>query len=207
MFRIGILAVLISSLGSVGCSNSISPGPETYRIEDSFENGISSWTAHSLDDKVDTLPIDWHFVPSDEMASQGSRSAKLYMENLTDAAKIWLEQALEVTPNKTYSVVISFDLASADYGEVNLFELLANVLPRKPLTRDDVVSGVRNGDFPEGTYNGGVEGYVWLPKSLTREITTNRDGQLYFILGIWGTWEGARTYYFDNLRITVTEHP
>ena len=50
--------------------------------------------------------------------------------------------------------------------------------------------------------------YVAIPlldKSLTKNITSTNDGRLYFILGIWGTWEGARTYYFDDLRITVTE--
>jgi len=207
MFRLGSLAVLISILSSAGCSNSTFPVPEIYRIEDSFEDGISSWTACSMDDKVDTLPIDWYFMASNEMASRGSHSAKLYMENLTDAAKIWLEQALEVAPNKTYTVAISFDLASSDFGDVNNFSILANVFPRKPETRDDVVSGVRDGDFPEGTYNGGIEDFVWLDKSLTKTVRSGGDGRLFFILGIWGTWEGARTYYFDDLRITVTQQP
>jgi hypothetical protein len=127
------------------------------------------------------------------------------MDNLTDAAKIWLERSIKVAPNKPHRVTISFDLASSDYGDVNLFSILANVLPYNPTTRDDVTAGVKGGDFPEGTYNGGVQDFVWLDKSLTKSVTSRDDGMLYFILGIWGTWEGARTYYFDDLKVTVRE--
>ncbi|UCD64460.1 MAG: hypothetical protein JSW34_03230 [Candidatus Zixiibacteriota bacterium] len=207
MFRSDLPVVFVTLLSLLGCSKSTPPEPEIYQIEDSFEDGISSWTVHSLDDEVDTLTIDWYFLSSDERASKGSQSAKLYMDNLTDAAKIWLGRSLEVTPDKTYSVTISFDLASADHGEVNVFSILANALPQEPTTRDDILSGVLEGDFPEGTYNGGIEDFVWLYKSLTKNVRTTGEGKLFFILGIWGTWEGARTYYFDDLRITVTEQP
>jgi hypothetical protein len=64
-----------------------------------------------------------------------------------------------------------------------------------------------DGDFPEGTYNGGTDGYVWLEKSVRKEITSGADGNLYLVLGIWGTWEGPRTYYFDNLTLNLTECP
>jgi len=205
MIRTASLAAFLSVLALMGCSQSTQPEAEIYRIEDSFEAGVSAWTINSLDDKVDTLTIDWYLVSSSERASQGSLSAKVFMNNLSDAAKIWLEQALDVTPNRTYSVTISFDLASSDQGDLNLFSILANVLPRKPTTSDDVVSGNLDGDFPEGTYNGGIEGFVWLDKSLTKNVTSTDEGKLFFILGIWGTWEGARTYHFDCLKIIVTE--
>lgn len=205
MFRTGSLLALTGALHWVSCSEPTRPEPQNYQIQDSFENGLSAWTINSLDDKVDTVTIDWHVVSSGERASQGSFSARLFMDNLTDAAKIWLGRTVDVARNKTYSVTIVFDLASSDFSEVNSFSVLANVLPRRPTTRDDVVMGVQEGYFPEGTYNGGIENYVWLRKSLTRSVKSTDDGRLYIILGIWGTWEGPRTYYFDNFRLLVHE--
>jgi hypothetical protein len=210
MSKVGAYAILIimSIFVLLGCSESkqpLRPEPRVYKISDSFEDGFSAWTINSLDVEVDKVEIDWYVVSSDERASNGLSSAKLYMDNLTDAAKIWLERSIKVAPNKTHQVTISFDLASSDYGDVNLFSILANVLPYNPTTRDDVTAGVSDGDFPEGTHNGGVQDFVWLDKSLTKSVTSRDDGMLYFILGIWGTWEGARTYYFDDLRVTVRE--
>lgn len=208
MSKIGSLAMLMSIVILLGCSDStqpVRPEPRVYRIGDSFEDGFSVWTVNALDVEVDNVEIDWYVVPSDERATSGLSSAKLYMDNLTDAAKIWLERSIMVAPKKAHKVTISFDLASSDYGEVNLFSILANVLPYDPTTHDDVTVGVSDGDFPEGTHNGGAQDFVWLDKSLTKSVTSRDDGMLYIILGIWGTWEGARTYYFDDLRVTVRE--
>jgi len=80
------------------------------------------------------------------------------------------------------------------------------VLSVSPETGAEVIKGITEGDFPEGTYNGGMDGYVWLEKSIQKEITAGADGNLYIILGIWGTWEGPRTYYFDNLILKLTEN-
>ena len=66
-----------------------------------------------------------------------------------------------------------------------------------------MVQGVAGGDFPEGTYNGGTDGYIWLSKSITKEITVDDSGKIYLVLGIWGTWEGARTYYLDNINVSL----
>lgn len=198
---------LVGVLLILGCSDSgQKPNPETNvrRISDSFESGLSAWTINGLDVDVGGNEIEWYLERSDDRASDGVSSAKLYVDNLTDAAKIWLERSVIVRPNTACRVTIAFDLASADEGDMNTFSILANVLPYDPTTRDDVTAGVKDGDFPEGTHNGGVQDFVWIEKSLTKTVTSRDDGTLYFILGIWGTWEGPRTYYFDNLKIAVT---
>jgi len=208
MTRVGAYTLLMSIPVLLGCSDSPQPPlpePSVHKISDSFEDGLAAWTVNSLDVKVDTVEIDWYVISSNERATDGLSSAKLYVDNLTDAAKIWLERSVKVKPNRTHRVTIRFDLASSDYGDVNRFSILANVLPYNPTVHDDVTAGVSAGDFPEGTHNGGVQDFVWLEKSLTRSVTARDDGMLYFILGIWGTWEGARTYYFDNLRLIVSE--
>jgi hypothetical protein len=181
-----------------GCGNSTAPPDQVIGFSDSFEFGLSDWSVRSLETRVDTSTIDWHIITTDQMASVGSFSTEVYMENLTDAAKIWLERSLDVEPKRTYTATISFDLASRAAGNINTFQILANALPASPETGSEVIQGVIDGDFPEGTYNGGIEGYVWLEKSIQKEVTAGADGKLHLILGIWGTWEGPRTYYFDN---------
>jgi len=204
MLKNVLFAVMIGILSSIGCSKSTSPVPDIHNINDSFEGGVSAWSINSMDIVVGSSIIDWYVASSDDMASHGSLSAKLYMDNATDAAKVWLERKIIVSPNRTYSVTISFDFASHDHGDINNFSILANVFPQQPTTREDIVSGVQDGDFPEGTFNGGVEDFVWLEKSITKSVKAVEDGEIHIILGIWGTWEGARTYYFDNLKITLT---
>lgn len=204
MLKNGTFAVMIAIMGSIACSKSAPPEPDIHQLSDSFEGGISAWTINSMDVEVNSSIIDWYVVSSSEKSSHGSLSAKLYMDNLTDAAKVWLERKLIVDPNRTYSVSINFDLASHDYGAVNNFSILAKAFPQQPTTRDDVVSGVKDGDFPEGTFNGGVDDFVWLDKSLTKSVKTADEGTIHIILGIWGTWEGARTYYFDDVTLNVT---
>jgi hypothetical protein len=205
MYKVGFLVILALLTLLAGCEKSTEPTDRLIQLRESFEHGLSDWSIRSLDTEVGTSTIDWHIVATDKMASVGSFSAEVYMDNLTDAAKIWLERSLDVEPKETYTAAISFDLASRDVGEVNTFQILANVLSASPETRAEVIKGFTDGDFPEGTYNGGIDGYVWLEKSVQKEITAGADGKLYIILGIWGTWECPRTYYFDNLTLNLTE--
>ena len=97
------LAILLT-----GCSKSTPPADQPVPFSDSFENGLTDWSIRSLDTEVESTPIDWHIVASDAMASDGTNSAEVYMDNMTDAAKIWLERSLNVEPEMTYTASISW---------------------------------------------------------------------------------------------------
>jgi hypothetical protein len=59
---------------------------------------------------------------------------------------------------------------------------------------------------PGNTANGRAadEGYVWLPKSYSMDVSSDGDGELFVYVGVLGTAEIARTYYVDNLKVALT---
>lgn len=44
----------------------------------------------------------------------------------------------------------------------------------------------------------------WVSKSYTVHARSDERGRLYVSLGVWGTWEAARSYYVDNVRLQLT---
>jgi hypothetical protein len=163
---------------------------------------MEGWEANGTDLELGDSTIDWGITRCDEMASDGSYSVKLYLNNLNDAGKIWIERPFAVKPDRDYKVNVEYAFASADYGEFNLFKIITGVFQRKPLTGKELISACRDrtgiGDIPG-------RGYKWLNKEYEFTVRSGEDGVLYLVIGIWGTWETSRTYYLDAVRVTLTE--
>jgi hypothetical protein len=47
-------------------------------------------------------------------------------------------------------------------------------------------------------------GLVWLSKSYRVSASSGADGRMTVVIGLWGTSEGARSYYIDNVRLLFT---
>jgi hypothetical protein len=132
----------------------------------------------------------------------GTGSAKLKVNNLTDAAKIWMEQPLDLDPNSSYEVEIEFDFGTADAGDFNHWTIIAGVLGSDPEVADDLTD-IYRGDTAANADT--VPGHIWLEKSYTQTLTTGADGKAWLTLGVWGTWETERTYYIDAVKVTATK--
>lgn len=164
----------------------------------SFEGSLQGWAGRGID--LGNPPIDWSVGRSTELAREGGASVKLFLSNLNDAGKIWIERPFPVAPNRRYRVEVRYAFATADYGAVNLFTLITGVSPRRPQTRDDLNYV---GDTGSGSPTG--VGFRWLEKSYRFTETAGAEGVLYVTIGVWGTWETARTYYLDRVTVTLTE--
>lgn len=175
-----------------------SPLPQLCRYFFSFEQGMRGWETKGTD--LGEPPIAWSIDRSDEMAKSGVISLKLYLANMNDAGKIWIERPFSLKPDSLYHVNVRYAFASADWGDVNHFTIITGVLQEPPETRDDLVYQGDTGNSSESDV-----GYVWLDKDYDFFVRSNPEGRFYVIIGIWGTWETARTYYFDNVRITFKE--
>jgi len=59
---------------------------------------------------------------------------------------------------------------------------------------------------PGNTANGrtGAGGYVWLQKLYSMDVTSDADGELFVFVGVVGASEQSRTYYVDNVKVTMT---
>ena len=167
----------------------------------SFESGMEGWTAHGIDLVVDGREIEWSVEPSRDRASDGAQSLRLYLDNMTDAAKIWAEREIEVRPNQSYGVRIDFAFASADYGDVNLFRVIAGAFTSPPRRREVLAPAFRD---ETGNNSSTDAGYQWQTRSYSTTANSDASGRIHVAVGVWGTWETARTYYIDDVRITLT---
>jgi hypothetical protein len=168
-----------------------------FDITDSFESGLGQWTPEALD--LGEPPGAWSVQGSTEEASAGTHSVELTLDNVSDAGKVWIERDLEVAPAQAYEVEISFDLASADFGTLNLWTVIAGAHTAPPQAADELI-------FQDDTGNGAStdDGYHWVSKRYTVHAQSDEEGHLHVTLGVWGTSETARTYYFDNVRLQLT---
>ena len=173
-------------------------GSSTPAAAFSFENGLQDWTPNATD--VSEPPIFWAVTRSQDRATRGSSSLKFEVDNMTDAAKVWVERAFPVRPNTEYRVNVQFSFATADYGDLNHWTIIAGVRTQPAETRDDLTyQGTTANGEPTNT------GYKWLEKTYDFEVVSGADGILYVDLGVWGTWEAFRVYYIDDVQITITE--
>ena len=165
----------------------------------SFENGLDGWIPKATD--TDHPTVTWSIAPSQERAVDGTSSAKLALENLNDAGKIWLERLFNLRPNRSYHVKVQFSFGTADWGDANHWTIIAGVRTSPAVTRSDLTyQGLTSNGESSNT------GYKWLEKSYEFDLLAGADGALYIDLGVWGTWETYRAYYIDNVRITVSEN-
>jgi len=170
----------------------------------SFEHDMEGWNVNGTDLELDDSTIYWTITRSQERAKDGNTSVKFALDNLNDAGKIWMERPFIVESNHTYRVTVEYAFASADFGNFNLFKIITGVQQNPPQTGDDLVDIYNNNKDHTGNGDSSDLGYKWLNKKYEFTTQSGEDGRLYVVIGIWGTWETYRTYYFDSVRVTLT---
>ena len=198
-----VVALLVPiSLTVSACAGDPSAPPDPSRpgIRSSFEGTLDGFTPRGIDLELAGGEIEWLIEPSTDRASHGSQSLKVYLNNVNDAGKVFVERAVQVDPDRVYDVVIRFQFGTRDWGQANLFRIIAGVLPASPSDRAALAPA-----FQGDTGHGGDAdaGYVWVAKEYVSAVTAGSTGRLYLVVGIWGTWEGPRTYYVDDLRVKL----
>jgi hypothetical protein len=187
-------------------------GPYIYHPVDptytySFEDGLDGWTAKAFDIEVGGEDVDWSIETSTDRATAGTHAVQYHVNNLTDAAKIFLEREFTLDPG-TYTLSLDFDFATADFGDMNLWQFIAGVSKAAAASPEDLhyLGDTGNGHASD-------DGFVWLDKTFTNAqiedstVTVAAGEQVYVQLGVWGTWETERTYYLDNLTVKFTRQP
>jgi hypothetical protein len=201
----GIAALTVAVIVNVtacGVGNAGGNVPQDFTFQYSFDSDLEGWTPRAFDTEVGGAEIDWSVASSSEQQTAGAGSAKYSVSNLTDAAKVFLEREFELEPNTEYDFELAFDFATDDWGDINLWTLIAGALPSAPDVPEDLEPSYQ-GDT--GTGSDIDAGYVWLDKHITGTVTTGADGRAVVVIGVWGTWESLSEYYIDNLIIDF--HP
>jgi hypothetical protein len=194
MKRIIFLLVCIPLL-LAGCNALHFPKEMKY----SFENGMDGWVAQGTD--LNDPTDEWSIEPTENMATEGHYSLKVYLNNLNDAGKVWIQRPFDVDANSYYQIHVEYEFASADNGDLNLWTIITGALLGPPSKADELV-------YQRDTGNGADkdEGYKWLHKTYTFDIRTGPEKEIYVVIGVWGTWETARTYYIDKVKISLIKN-
>lgn len=165
--------------------------------EYSFEEGLNDWNPDGTD--LDDPPINWSVEKTDNISYSGNSSVKLYLENFNDAGKIWMEKIFNVKKNTIYEVSVEYKFGTTDWGEFNLFNIITTISADMVTKRDDLVYREDTGHHTD------TEDLVWLDKSYDSIVETDSDGIIYINIGVWGNWETTRTYYVDDVNISIIE--
>jgi hypothetical protein len=181
----------------VACADDMTGPGGIVRFESSFEAGLDGFVADGTD--LDDPPIEWSIARTDERADDGEWSVRLELENLNDAGKIWIERPFDLEAGVAYDVEVSYAFGTSDFGDVNIWTIIAGIGPQDPESVDDLT-------FQGSTATGNDEdvGIVWLENVFTSTATASAEGELWVSIGVWGTSEFPRTYYLDDVEIAFT---
>lgn len=194
-FPIPHLASVVFLALVTACSDDPSGPVDSLNFETSFEDGFDGFISDGTD--LDDPPIEWEIERTDERAHDGEWSIRLEIENLNDAGKIWIERSFNLEPGRVYDVDLSYAFASADFGDINAWTIIAGVTSTDPESAGDL-------PFQGSTANGADDdvGFVWLERSHDLTVTTDASGEAWLSLGVWGTSEFTRSYHIDDIRVS-----
>ena len=185
-------------LWALGCGNAV--GPRQTLLTFSFEQGMEGWSAAAADTGPPHAP--WSIERSGDLAYAGQEAVKFYVANYTDAAKIWMVRPFSGLPGRSYDIEVSYAFATADYGSINHFVLLTGIFETPPTDGPSLTAGTVQEDTGNGAHSN--VGYRWLRKNARASVQAPANGMLFVVVGIWGTWEGGKTYYLDDVAVQLT---
>ena len=149
---------LLAAAALAACDGSTTGPAGRVTFTYDFESALASWSADGTD--LDDPPVDWEAARSTAEPRRGTAAVRLRLDNRNDAGKIWIEAPLALEPGTTYDVRIAFDLASADWGDLNHWTVIAGATDADPETVDDLT-------FRDDTGNGAASdvGFRWSRRS------------------------------------------
>lgn len=167
-------------------------------LSDSFEGGLGSWAPRSAD--LGTPPGGWSVEGTPTAASDGGRAVSLRLDNTGGAGKVWLVREVELSPDQSYDVALSFDLGTVGALPLTPWTIIAGSHVSEPTSAAGLT--FRDGAAPDSTFTTG--GATWGARSYDLTLRTTEEGKGVVTVGLWGTSTEDRTYFLDNVRVLFT---
>lgn len=185
------ITVVFSVLIAASCTSeplTIHPEvDETY----GFEAGLAGWTA--------VIPPTGGLVivqNSGEMASAGSGALQFLLNDDSGNAAAMVTRAFSVEPDRGYDVEVSFDLATADGPAVQPWTLRFGAGGTEPASAGSVAAA--------GSTGSDDDALEFEERTLNATGTAGPDGTLWVTVGVSQETGGSRTYFVDELRVSLT---
>lgn len=188
------LLLIIAYLG--GCEQDRSAEDQTLKFTFCFEDTLEEWTGRGID--LDEPIVDWKISWTNEMYKCGNYSRKLYLNNVNDKAKIWIEREFKLKPNCGYEIELKFAFATADFGGTSLWTIIAGASNKQPKTGADLIYRDDTGK------DSNLPQHEWITKTYLDTLATSEEGSVYLMVGVWGTYEVERTYFVDSIEVTIS---
>lgn len=194
--RACLLLSLTFVLGSCDRHGELVIFPE-FDFEYSFEGGFEGWTPVVTDETLSEG--DWSVERTTTEAFDGAAAVRLTMNVPTGGGGVWLLRELEVTPSQAYDVAFSFALGTADQEGTSPWTLIVGAHTEAPSAAGELsLTGATGSGVVDGT------DLAWIEHAYTVTGQADAEGRLYLALGVWGTTAGAREYFFDDVRVSLT---
>ncbi|MFZ1946582.1 MAG: hypothetical protein WAW06_03490 [bacterium] len=162
----------------------------------SFEGGMDSWYANGTD--VTNPPVNWNIQRAVDMSRDSISSVRFQLDNSNGKGKIWMERAFSADSSGDYRVRVSYQFATRDYGTAGLWQIIAGAGPRAVSFPEELIYHADTGNG-----SGSDVGYVWRYRDYTFDIRSSSTGKVFVSIGVWGTTLGARTYYVDQVVVSL----
>jgi hypothetical protein len=187
------LAVAAAAL-LFGCGVDENPPSRVY--VSSFEAGMDSWYANGTD--VNNPPVNWNVQRAVDMSADSISSMRFYLDNSNGRGKIWMERAFDADSSGDYRVRVSYQFATRDYGTAGLWQIIAGAGPRAVSFPEELIYHADTGNG-----SGSDVGYVWRYRDYTFDLRSSSAGKIFVSVGVWGTTVAARTYYVDQVVVSL----
>ena len=193
-----VAALLALACLGWGCTDQVTNPRPSKGFVFSFEGSMEGWSKNGLD--LENPTVAWDIGLNLDMARDSTSSVRFYLDNVNDKAKIYIERAFAVDTSADYHVRVTYQLASRDFGDVNLWTIITGATSRPVASVGDLT--------PQGNTGNGYPsdvGPVWMYKSYEFDLRSSDAGKIYVQIGIWGTSEFPRTYYLDPVYVSFTK--
>lgn len=170
MFRILYIIVSATVIISLSSCDILDSSPsDDPDFSYSFEDGFHEWETKAMDTLDNGSLAEWNIEHTTEVEGDTPGAARFFLDNKTDAAKIWMERSFSLEPNQSYNVDISYNFGTSVFGIVNVWKIITGVHLQSPETHHDHV-------FQEETNHdkGKEAGLEWLEKKI---LTVRRNRQ------------------------------
>lgn len=177
--------------------------PETVLTE-GFEDGVDPWERDAAIGPEQTLDdFERSIERSDERASEGDWSLRVFTEGNHDDGTAWVVRRVELPPADRYEVTVDAWSESESFNTLRY--LVASLAPERPEAE---------ADFPDpGENTTGVED---APAGGLREVLHRAEGweeyvfewepaeppeEAYLAVGVTVVWEADATHFVDAIRV------
>lgn len=196
-----------SAVGTVGVAGCLG-APDAAAFTEGFEAELGDWeTDAAIGPEVDLSEFEWEIAVSDEEASAGDRSLRVWNEGDYDDGVSWAVHPVPVEPGRRYEATVTAQFWSESESFNTIRHAVMRLGAERPEVEEDFPDlGLNTTDLGETPY-GGLREPLWLADGwreytfewTTPEITTDT---LYVAVGTAVIWEADATHYVDEISVS-----